>query len=120
MKNRQFKFRVWDIRSARFLNDFYIKPNGKIHCYFLTEKDNEEMQDNFIIQQSTGLKDKLGHEIWEGDIIKYDTRKKFKRFNIFPVEWSVCQGGGFNCLTLFHHPFGEVIGNIFENPELLK
>jgi hypothetical protein len=74
--------------------------------------------------QFTGLKDKNGKEIYEGDILKTETdkpmvvtwSKKFASFCISREGWA------------FQHWFGEacdpenceVIGNIYENPELIK
>ncbi len=80
----------------------------------------------FVIGQDqfTGLKDKNGKEIYEEDIIKTETEKAMQ------VSWNV-HFASF-CLDrdgwMFTHYFGEavdpeqleVIGNIWENPELLK
>ncbi len=120
--NPRFKFRIWcrGWKPPRFaeLKELVIYGSNVNLEQILNNFFNEPL---YIVQQSTGLFDKNGKEIFEGDIIKYDTRRDYKRFNIFPVEWSkYTQSGGFECLSLFHKPFGEVIGNILENPELLK
>ena len=60
MNNREIKFRVWD----KLLNKF-IPWN----CFIPFDNDRE-----YIIQQYTGLKDKDGQEIYEGDIIQYENR----------------------------------------------
>jgi len=69
--------------------------------------------------QYTGLVDKQGKEIYEGDIVKaFAVLDKTKEFNC-AVEWSA---GGFianGSLGVNNHLL-EVIGNIYENPELLK
>lgn len=77
--------------------------------------------------QYTGLLDKNGREIYEGDVIKYS-----QHWEVYPIldriEKVVFEGGGFTpmCLSMGGTYYScnseeyEVLGNIYENPELIK
>lgn len=76
---------------------------------------------NYELMQSTGLKDKNGTEIYEGDIIKnsYDEIYTVKWFDAaFLLEEKY--NGGFDYHELYLEDNKKVIGNIYENPELLE
>lgn len=85
---------------------------------------------NYIIQQFTGLEDETGKEIYEGDIVKYTYIYEFdkKDESIRQVEFykgSFCplpvddinDADDFYSYRIINY---RIIGNIFENPELLK
>ena len=111
---REIKFRVWDYKNS---NMDYDKPQHSMltKSFAYTCKDAELMQ-------YTGLKDKNGVEIYEGDIVK-DLRSPFKDIRSYSkVFYQENRGrfvfGGWEIPAGLSHTF-EVIGNIYENPELL-
>lgn len=69
--------------------------------------------DNYVVMQFTGLHDKNGKEIYEGDIIKWGV-------HVGAVKWinsCIVFGDGFGLFPC--NLTSEIIGNIYENPELL-
>jgi uncharacterized phage protein (TIGR01671 family) len=84
-------------------------------------------EEDFILMQFTGLKDKNGKEIYEGDILRTITYDKTYEVSFYIGSFVLIdKDPGFT--TIKKSPIGcyqtdiilEVIGNIYENPELLK
>lgn len=125
METREIKFRAWNSNENQWVSYYHISK-----C-FVEAIDCVEFRadDNIKLMQYTGLKDKNGKEIYEGDIVisDYDNsscvcewnnefmcymfRGKFINKNTDEVEFEL---GGASYKRL------EVIGDIYENPELLK
>lgn len=72
---------------------------------------------DIIMLQHTGLRDKGGKEIYEGDILKYSGQSKFYD-SIKIVTWE--NKTAFNGFLISKSTDYEITGNIYENPELLK
>lgn len=113
---REIKFRVWhkkDKEMLVFLSGFDYNTN------ILSVLQTIQEWEIYQVMQFTGLKDKNGKEIYEGDIVKYDDEE-----DLFEIIWSKEDAGlkikSGNYINLIEPEYLEVIGNIYENPELLK
>ena len=104
MTNREIKFRAWDTEYREWREDFTIQADGKVH-----DIDGNETG-TIVLMQFTGLKDKNGKEIYEGDIVK-------SADGVGEVKW---RGGAWGYSNVMWNEKYEVIGNIYENPELLQ
>jgi hypothetical protein len=114
--NRPIKFRVWDFFHKQWITGAAIELNG---CIINTSF--AEPETNCVALQYTGLTDKNGVPIYEGDIINL----KFGELNAnLVVKWDKYMGlkyhnGGWTSLVHVD-THGEVIGNIFEHENLLN
>jgi uncharacterized phage protein (TIGR01671 family) len=74
---------------------------------------------NAKLMQFTGLKDKNGKEIYEGDIIVADYDKEVRKHRQIIIQWQMSHyKNGWNVGN--NGELFEVIGNIYENPELFR
>lgn len=129
MNSRLLKFRAWDPVSKRMYPEFYLF--GETTCFDLIsqwlmeatpEASSLMRMNDAVITQFTGLQDSKGKDIFDGDILQYQSHKpEFSKCIVrwtreeednhpgFVIHDSYCQYG-----------VPEIIGNIFENPELLQ
>jgi len=113
---REIKFRAWDIKKQKWI---YFRIDK-----FPSEPQTIEIPKQVKIQFSTGLKDNNGKEIYEGDIILTDQVVEWVQEDSarFDKEYE-CYGIQDGKYSLSYYKDSEdfkVIGNIYENPELLK
>ena len=126
---REIKFRCWDKKNGGMI--YYNKDthddlifNFNSGDFLLWSEGNTWEIKDFILMQYTGLKDSKGVEMYEGDIVKY--------FNEMDV---VCFAAGHFMVCDSQNPYKgnhedlwkalerspvTIIGNIYENPKLLK
>ena len=115
---RDIRFRAWDNVGNKWIKQFSISADGMyIKCYKPTYVNPDAM-----LMQYTGLLDKNGVEIYEGDIVIYPYSKGLS-LNM-KVVW-LKHGWFITDETVYYRPtewseaMCEVIGNIYESPELL-
>ena len=153
--NRQIKFRVWDDQRKQFRDDsisFQTEKNNIVEVSFENGEDHFIKKDGFIsypssqIQQFTGLHDKNGKEIFEGDIVRWGMHggswgheiwNRYAEVEINPdlqfriIHYIHSETGEKRPTDNYIFHFGkfayteteqflEIIGNVFENPDLVK
>ncbi|MCO4511454.1 hypothetical protein Si110_00729 [Streptococcus infantarius subsp. infantarius] len=130
------KFRAWDVHEKKmFTNAQLIVWNGNVYANDNSELNADKLKgwsiDEKYLMQSTGLADENGKEIFEGDIVKFSDCDD--DVYVTPVVWDknyACFGVSFtgkypisfDYLEEFYTELKdiEVVGNIYENPELLE
>ena len=142
--DREIKFRVWEKNHKKWIDDFAMflttgellkydrKAGGEYETVMRTEEAMKELLDydykSIEVMQYTGLIDRYGKEIYEGDILKslLDDRW-FDWLVSFNEGAFIVQNIGVDGYLMDEYRLTSsmamdrlVIGNIYENPELLK
>lgn len=130
---REIKFRAWDKakvsvyrsdidsrRMSYYGKDFIVDDNNNTLCFITPYGENTPFGDNnsmdrYELMQYTGLKDKNGKEIYEGDIVNMQYGQDFEviyyKNGFYLNDGIYSRFDGDECC---------VIGNIYQNPELIK
>lgn len=129
---REIKFRYWDMVRKEFITDcdVYFVAEDIIFAGDLNNLPLVDVTGHVQMNQYTGLKDKNNKEIYEGDILK-DKQPTIGIVKYFDGSYMLTtnyQGRDIHSLEevdymsqdLINDNFLEVIGNIYENPELLN
>ena len=108
---RTIKFRAWNEEHKMMSEPFTLEQLQGCKAYFVGS----------IFQQFTGLLDKNGKEIYEGDIVQtpnydYDPSNGDNPYDISEIKWG---NTGWIINDYGSNEDVEIIGNIYENPELI-
>lgn len=119
------KFRAWDkeTKTMNGMAEIYRNRNQEIELH--------PRDENIILMQSTGLKDKNGKEIFEGDVVQYQNTKVpsadskgviryFDNWAMFGIDIEHNEPRALFFNSLADHISLDVVGNTYENPELLE
>ena len=144
---REIKFRVWCNNKGNWEKDLIaILPSGALLHHQGYSQYKPCSIDTHIIQQSTGLLDKNGKDIYEGDIVVITIKENIGTFNVpddiianggYTGRQDIYEGevvynldltsfgvedkeSGFIQFTKIENTFFEVIGNIYESKHLLE
>lgn len=135
------KFRVWNKKTESFINygDLMLDlKNGKVYAGDVGMPEYTiDVTKQVVLMQSTGLEDKNGVDIYEGDIVEIKQQGSIDKYipnnsvneivykdsafcvketwGIGGIEWPIIAGLYYKASEEF-----EVLGNIYENPELLE
>ena len=125
---REFKFRAWDKGKKQMFIPIALRldEGGRVIKIFSEDREKDTMTEypfcNFVFMQWAGLKDKTGKDIYEGDIVNdgecnFEVVFEYGSFDFVQVN------SGAKVVGMQQYIYAteriEIIGNIFENEDLL-
>lgn len=130
--DKKFKGMHWDVESYDYFQPVFADGEEFVFADFISNKDNR-----FILMQFTGLRDSKNRDIFEGDIVTVNKRDPLHEvcFDAYNAGFSLrrqpytnspdlqAREDGYIYAYYYFHDSDkelEVIGNVYENPELLK
>jgi len=142
---RKLKFRAWSEEQKKLIQGYPLgedQKNGFTVCGVSENGEQETTSDGLVLMQFTGLVDKNGKEIYEGDVLQkyitdyehedyqefvdsgYETIEPMKKItDVCSLEhfryWLKNESFGYEGEDLESPEDWEIIGNIYENPELI-
>lgn len=135
MKNREIKFRAWSENNEAMYEDehynlqdsdnetVFICADRFGYCYRCVSNSYgnetiERLPEDCKIMQYTGLKDNNGKEIYEGDIVRWIDENFEVQYSESDASFILTDSKSVYMCYDNSEPY-EVIGNVYENPELL-
>ena len=123
---RTIKFRAWDVVNKKMTLVLHLRHNGSeaevlekdgdTHGHILHFSKGKDPIGFGYLMQFTGLTDKDGKEIYEGDVVMIKHMLDEVEWGQLVVEWRKSDSGW----NVYPYNTYSVIGNIYENPSLLK
>ena len=124
------RFRAWDKHGHKmFANDELIVWNGNVYANDSKKLTCNNLKgwsiDDEYLMQSTGLRDKEGTEVFEGDILHHQIQTEYTFIVKYDKDNGRLYGDGLSRtyrinITKDFLPYYKVIGNIYENKNLLE
>jgi len=112
---RQIKFRAWNPVDMEMIADPLVYDDVGINDNFENFEDDE-----YYLMQYTGLKDKNGKSIFEGDVIRLEDVQAIITFDDGAFQMITSKHQGRSQAIQNRTKRFEIIGNIYENPNLLE